>query len=176
MTETSAMMVDLQAEGHSIAEVAQLIDNMKHTDLELRLAAVRELAVIARALGPARTRMELLPFVKGKCAVVTLLGMGTCALCRLCRGRRSGTRRTAHDLRTATTRSQTRAFSRADSIDDEEDVLVVVAEQLADFVPLVGGPEHAHSLLPTLEVLVAVRWRPQTCGLPPRWFAVSLSP
>ena len=36
-----------------------------------------------------------------------------------------------------------------DSLDDEDEVLWALAEQLgmSDFVTLVGGPAHAHSLL-----------------------------
>eukprot|EP00911_Craspedida_sp_UC1_P000558 UC1_evm1s429 len=101
---TSAMAVD--QEEYSIAEIAQLIDNVKHADLELRLAALQELPVIARALGPVRTRAELLPFLR-------------------------------------------------DSIDDEEEVLAVMADQLRELIPLVGGAEHVVSLLPLLETLVS---------------------
>jgi serine/threonine-protein phosphatase 2A regulatory subunit A len=35
-------------------------------------------------------------------------------------------------------------------------VLLALAEELAEFVPLVGGPQYAHFLLPPLEALAAV--------------------
>lgn len=40
--------------------------------------------------------------------------------------------------------------------DDEDEVLLVIAEELGKFVPLVGGPQFAHTLLPPLEALSAV--------------------
>ena len=40
--------------------------------------------------------------------------------------------------------------------DDEDEVLLAMAEELARFVPLVGGPKHAASLLPPLEALATV--------------------
>lgn len=40
--------------------------------------------------------------------------------------------------------------------DDEDEVLLVVAEELGKFVPLVGGQAHAHILLPPLETLAVV--------------------
>ena len=43
-----------------------------------------------------------------------------------------------------------------ESSDDEDEVLLAVAVELAKFVPLVGGAEHAHLLLPPLEALMGV--------------------
>ena len=43
-----------------------------------------------------------------------------------------------------------------DNHDDEDEVLLVVAEELGKFVPLVGGPNFAHTLLPPLEALACV--------------------
>ena len=43
-----------------------------------------------------------------------------------------------------------------DAQDDEDEVLLAMAEELAKLVPLVGGPRHAHALLPPLEALAAV--------------------
>ena len=43
-----------------------------------------------------------------------------------------------------------------DTIYDEDEVLLALAEQLGSFIPLVGGPEHAHCLLPPLESLATV--------------------
>uniref|UniRef100_A0A7S0Y9B7 TOG domain-containing protein n=1 Tax=Polytomella parva TaxID=51329 RepID=A0A7S0Y9B7_9CHLO len=44
----------------------------------------------------------------------------------------------------------------ADNVDDEDEVLLAQAEQLGNFVPLVGGPQHGHLLLPLLESLSMV--------------------
>lgn len=40
-----------------------------------------------------------------------------------------------------------------DTIYDEDEVLLALAEKLGEFVPLVGGPAHAHTLLSPLESL-----------------------
>ncbi len=40
--------------------------------------------------------------------------------------------------------------------DDEDEVLLAMAEQLGSFVPYVGGPSFAHCLLPPLETLAGV--------------------
>lgn len=40
-----------------------------------------------------------------------------------------------------------------ESVEDEDEVLLALAEQLGSFVPLIGGPAHAHVLLPALEEL-----------------------
>eukprot|EP00051_Salpingoeca_urceolata_P008211 m.104240 g.104240 ORF g.104240 m.104240 type:complete len:649 (+) comp15635_c0_seq1:512-2458(+) len=92
---------------YSVAELAQIIDNLKHIEPEVRLQSVRELTVVAAALGPDRTRAELLPYL-------------------------------------------------LETIDDEDEVLLALAEELEKLVPLVGGAEHAHSLLPLFEALVQV--------------------
>lgn len=41
------------------------------------------------------------------------------------------------------------------SVDDEDEVLLSIAHELGSFVDLVGGPEHAHCLIPCLEALAA---------------------
>lgn len=43
-----------------------------------------------------------------------------------------------------------------DTIYDEDEVLLALAEQLGTFTPLVGGAEHVHCLLPPLESLATV--------------------
>jgi len=43
-----------------------------------------------------------------------------------------------------------------DTIYDEDEVLLALAEQLGSFTALVGGPEHAHVLLRPLETLATV--------------------
>ncbi|CAH2045474.1 unnamed protein product [Thlaspi arvense] len=44
--------------------------------------------------------------------------------------------------------------------DDDDEVLLAMAEELGVFIPYVGGVEHAHVLLPPLETLAAVE---ETC-------------
>ncbi|RKO96657.1 ARM repeat-containing protein, partial [Caulochytrium protostelioides] len=87
--------------------IAILIDELKHDDVALRLNAIRRLSTIALALGPARTRSELIPFLD-------------------------------------------------ESIDDEDEILLALAEELGNFVDYVGGPAYGHLLLQPLETLAAV--------------------
>jgi serine/threonine-protein phosphatase 2A regulatory subunit A len=46
--------------------IAILIDELKHEDVQCRLNSMRKIDTIAQALGPERTRSELLPFISGK--------------------------------------------------------------------------------------------------------------
>jgi serine/threonine-protein phosphatase 2A regulatory subunit A len=43
--------------------VTQLIDDLRNTDLQVRLNSFRKIQLIAQALGPARTRGELIPYL-----------------------------------------------------------------------------------------------------------------
>ena len=43
-----------------------------------------------------------------------------------------------------------------ESVDDDDEVILQLAEELAGFVPLVGGPEYAYTLLQPLESLATV--------------------
>ena len=45
--------------------IAVLIDELKHEDVVLRLNAIKRLSTIALALGPERTRQELIRFLDG---------------------------------------------------------------------------------------------------------------
>eukprot|EP01134_Creolimax_fragrantissima_P005979 CFRG5979T1 len=87
--------------------IAVLIDELKNEDVQARLESISRLSTIALALGPERTRAELLSFLQN-------------------------------------------------SLDDEDEVLRALAEELGGFVPLVGGPEYAETLLPLLEQLAAM--------------------
>ncbi|KAK5666179.1 protein phosphatase 2A structural subunit [Batrachochytrium dendrobatidis] len=87
--------------------IAVLIDELKHDDVVLRLNAIRRLSTIALALGPERTRDELIPFLD-------------------------------------------------ESVDDEDEILLALAEELGGFVDYVGGPHYAHILFTPLENLAAV--------------------
>ncbi|CAH0485343.1 unnamed protein product [Peronospora farinosa] len=84
-----------------------LTEELKSDEVETRIKAMRRLRTVAQALGPERTRSDLLPF-----------------------------------LREAT--------------EDEDEVLVALAEELGGFVDLVGGAEHASALVEPLEVLAGV--------------------
>ena len=84
-----------------------LMDELKSEDVVLRLSSIRRLSTIALALGPQRTRDELIPFLQ-------------------------------------------------DQIDDEDEVLLVLAEELGNFHEYVGGKEWAWVVLGPLENLAAV--------------------
>ncbi|KAI9917812.1 hypothetical protein PsorP6_013078 [Peronosclerospora sorghi] len=84
-----------------------LTEELKSDEVENRIKAMRRLRTAAQALGPERTRSDLIPF-----------------------------------LRQAT--------------EDEDEVLVALAEELGGFVDLVGGAEYASTLVEPLEVLAGV--------------------
>lgn len=50
--------------------IAILMDELKHAELTIRLNAIQKLDTIALALGPERTRSELMKFLQG----IVLLG------------------------------------------------------------------------------------------------------
>lgn len=87
--------------------IAVLLDELKNEDLQLRLNATRRIKTIAEALGPERTRAELLPFL-------------------------------------------------TESIDDEDEILLALAEELGDFVEEVGGAAYSSVLVQPLETLATV--------------------
>jgi serine/threonine-protein phosphatase 2A regulatory subunit A len=95
------------AAGDVLFTIAVLIDELKHEEVPRRLESMNRLKEIADALGPDRTRNELLPFL-------------------------------------------------AESLDDDDEVLLVMADQFGSFVKQVGGPNHAASLLSPLESLATV--------------------
>jgi serine/threonine-protein phosphatase 2A regulatory subunit A len=55
-----------QNENDELYPIAVLIDELKHDDVLLRLNAIHRLSTIALALGPERTREELIPFLDGQ--------------------------------------------------------------------------------------------------------------
>lgn len=83
------------------------MDELKSDDVVLRLSSIRRLSTIALALGPQRTREELISFLQ-------------------------------------------------DQLDDEDEVLLVLAEELGGFTEYVGGKEYAWCILGPLENLAAV--------------------
>lgn len=91
----------------SLYPIAILLDELKHEDTQLRLNATRRIKTIAEALGPERTRGELLPFI-------------------------------------------------TETIDDEDEVVLILAEELGDFLTEVGGSAHAAVLVDPLESLCTV--------------------
>ncbi|OSX70754.1 hypothetical protein BU14_0673s0006 [Porphyra umbilicalis] len=105
-SDASASNID-----QSLMPIAVLLDELKNENVKLRMHATRRLKTIAAALGPERTRCELLPFLM-------------------------------------------------ETIDDEDEVLLVLSDELGDFVGAVGGVDHAAALLEPLESLSMVE---ETC-------------
>lgn len=89
----------------SLDPLRLLQEDLKDDDYEQAIASIKRLSTIALALGPSRTRNELIPF---------LVEYGE---------------------------------------NDIDEAQTAVAEQLGDFVDLVGGASHAGILLPLLEKL-----------------------
>eukprot|EP00036_Acanthoecidae_sp_10tr_P010505 CAMPEP_0182924770 /NCGR_PEP_ID=MMETSP0105_2-20130417/7310_1 /TAXON_ID=81532 ORGANISM="Acanthoeca-like sp., Strain 10tr" /NCGR_SAMPLE_ID=MMETSP0105_2 /ASSEMBLY_ACC=CAM_ASM_000205 /LENGTH=586 /DNA_ID=CAMNT_0025062575 /DNA_START=40 /DNA_END=1800 /DNA_ORIENTATION=+ len=54
------------------------------------------------------------------------------------------------------TRSELLPFLHGEPLEDDEEILLAIAVELAKFIPLVGGPAHAHVIVPPLEKLAAV--------------------
>ena len=50
-------------ENNQLYPIAVMIDELKSADQKKRIAAVKNLNTIAIALGPERTRQELLPYI-----------------------------------------------------------------------------------------------------------------
>ncbi|EIE84536.1 hypothetical protein RO3G_09246 [Rhizopus delemar RA 99-880] len=98
---------DRPNEEQELYPIAILVDELKNEDVQLRLNAIRNLSTIAMALGPQRTRDELIPFL-------------------------------------------------SEGIDDEDEVLLAVADELGHFADYVGGPEFVHYILAPLENLASV--------------------
>lgn len=98
----------MDSEESNLYPIAILIDELKSDDVTLRLNAIHRIGTIALALGPARAREELVPFLQ-------------------------------------------------DSLDDEDEVLLALAEELNPaFAEHLGGSDYAHLLLGPLENLAAV--------------------
>ncbi|VEL26120.1 unnamed protein product [Protopolystoma xenopodis] len=87
--------------------IAVLIEELRNEDVQLRLNSIRKLSTIAIALGPEKTRKQLIPFL-------------------------------------------------TETIYDEEEVLLELAEQLGTLVSLIGGSEYVTVLLAPLETLATV--------------------
>jgi len=100
--------MDTGFQADDIAPIAILMDELRSEDVQLRLNAIHSIPTIALALGPDRSREELVPFLQ-------------------------------------------------DSVDDEDEVLLALAEELGrNFEEYIGGKQYAHILLGPLENLSAV--------------------
>ncbi|CAG8503799.1 11723_t:CDS:10 [Diversispora eburnea] len=113
----------------SLYPIAVLLDELRADDVNFRLNAIRRLSTIALALGVQRTRDELIPFLDDSA--------------------RNSSRYKLEQIRFLN-------FTDFESIDDEDEVLLALAEELGNFVEYVGGKEYAHIILGPLENLATV--------------------
>ena len=58
--------MEIESITEDLYPIAILIDELKHEDVQCRLNSMRKIDSIASALGPERTRSELLPFISGE--------------------------------------------------------------------------------------------------------------
>lgn len=114
-----------------------LTEELKSDEVETRIKAMRRLRTVAQALGPERTRSDLLPFLRGK------------PVC--------GTHHSLFFTRYSVTNDRKHVgLTAAEATEDEDEVVVALAEELGGFVDLVGGAEHASILVEPFEVLAGV--------------------
>lgn len=88
-------------------QISLLIDQLRHDDQHIRINACKNLKKIGKALGPERTRDELIPFIN-------------------------------------------------ESIDDEDEVLLAIAENISELVDCVGGVDNVHAILSSIRLLAVV--------------------
>jgi hypothetical protein len=100
----------------NLSPVGVLIDELKSEDPKRRMNSVKNFTTIASAIGPERTRSELLPFVSG----MVLMGLSHLTI---------------------------------ELLDDEDDVLLELAEALGNLLDYIGGNQFAYLLLNPLEKL-----------------------
>ena len=103
----------------------------QHDDVLLRLNAIHRLSTIALALGPERTRDELIQFLDGWCPKKKFFD--------------ADLKRLFANIKTT-----------KESVEDEDEILTALSEELGGLVEHVGGPEYAHVLLSPLENLAAI--------------------
>ncbi|KAB8343264.1 hypothetical protein FH972_022852 [Carpinus fangiana] len=104
-----------------------VLTSSQHDDVLLRLNAIHRLSTIALALGPERTRDELIPFLDGASSIASFHSHSLIA-----------------------------DHVSTESVEDEDEVLTALSEELGNFVEYVGGPEYGHVLLSPLENLAAI--------------------
>lgn len=149
--------------------VAILIDELKHEDVQLRLNSVKRLSTIAKALGPERTKKELIPFLNGKTKnnndIIKFEFFWFWFLFGFFKKHENKKTffffffNSVFLIENFFVSSKNHFISHIfhlDLVDDEDEVLLALAEELGNFVDFVGGSEYAHVLLGPLQSLSAV--------------------
>ena len=62
-----------EAEASDLGPIKILIDELRNDEAHTRLKSIRHLTTIATALGPERTRVELVPYLNGKANKSTMI-------------------------------------------------------------------------------------------------------
>jgi serine/threonine-protein phosphatase 2A regulatory subunit A len=145
-------------EDEDLLPIAILIDELRHECVANRLNSIQKLNVIGRALGPARTREELLPYLGGVCLYFDSVRIGlSVAMHRLTlfssvspMYMHTCTRTNIH------IHTYTRVHNLSEFIDDEDEVLLALCAELPKLIDVLGGVEHAGLLLQPLESLAGV--------------------
>lgn len=104
-------------------------------DEENVIATINRLLTVALAIGPKRTRDELLPFLKG-------MPSHACTKCE---------QFTSYGLQTHSISTYHAHTPPPDFDENNEEAVTAIARQLGDFVEFVGGAEHLPLLFPLLE-------------------------
>lgn len=117
---------------------------------------MRRLSLIAKAVGPERCRSELIPFLKGPQGSLSSAWFAGCGGPGTAAGPAHGRRKLW--LRVCVDGLLRGGFWGvcAGQCEDDDEVLLVMAEELGKLVDLVGGPEHSVCLLELLGALATV--------------------
>jgi serine/threonine-protein phosphatase 2A regulatory subunit A len=105
--KTNPVQADPSRANAQLYPIAVLIDELKNEEQKKRINAVKNLNTISVALGPERTRTELLPYI-------------------------------------------------LELLDDDEEVLLELADSIGSLLTCCGGPAHAEHLLRVLEKLCGI--------------------
>lgn len=102
-------------------------------DPVVRANAMGKATIICALMGADKARNELIPYLKSKFNLTIYLFIAK-----------------SHQFY-----SFDLVLFFLDKVGDLDQVLMVLAQKLGDFVPYIGGPEFAHHLIPALEVLIS---------------------
>jgi serine/threonine-protein phosphatase 2A regulatory subunit A len=72
------MDVEMGDSEEALAPIKILIDELRNDDAQMRLKSIRRLSTIATALGPERTRGELVPYLNGEILCIMFIGLVVC--------------------------------------------------------------------------------------------------
>ena len=129
-------------------EARQAIDMFRGDDMSARVKAANRLEAIASVLGEQRTREV--------CTCLDLVPDRALFVCLCLHSFESFAHLFVVFSLTYFFELQELLPFVTDGTDDEDEVLLALANSLGKLIPLVGGGSHAHTLLPPLELLLTV--------------------